>query len=113
MKKPKKEIVKRLEKICACCSRKIKVILYKDRTYRGGHYFGKVPLHTKKEINKALKAGTRKETIGGFTFEVLKKDPKSSKYIEYWECPKCYWRIKSDKNLSSTITVVSAKAKFK
>lgn len=86
-----KEIIKRLNKKCACCGRKIKVILYKDRSYRGGHYFGKLGLYTKKEINKALKAGTRKENIGGFELEVLKKDPKPYKYEEYWECPKCYW----------------------
>jgi ribosomal protein L23 len=38
----KKEIAKRIEKICVVCGKKIKVILYKDRTYRGGHYFGKI-----------------------------------------------------------------------
>lgn len=37
-----KKIVKRLEKTCACCAAKIKVISYEDKTYRGGHYFGKI-----------------------------------------------------------------------
>ena len=87
----KKEIIKQLSKTCAVCEKKIKVILYKNKTYRGGHYFGKVPLCTKKELNKALKAGTRKQSITGFKIEVLKKDPKPYKYEEYWECPKCYW----------------------
>jgi hypothetical protein len=94
MTKNKKEIIKRIEKTCACCGRKIKVILYKDKSYRGGHYFGKIPLHTKREFNKALKFGTRKERIGGLEIEVLKKDPKPYKHIEYWECPKCYWNKK-------------------
>jgi len=88
----KKEINKRLRKTCACCGRKIKVILYKDKSYRGGHYFGKIPLYTKKEISKALKAGVRKENINGFTFEVIKKDLKPYAHKEYWECPKCYWQ---------------------
>jgi len=92
MSKTKKEIIKRLEKTCSICGKKMKAILYKDRTYRGGHYFGKIPLCSKKEINKVLKAGTRKERIGEFEIEVLKKDPKPYKYEEYWECPKCYWR---------------------
>lgn len=37
-----KLIAKRLEKTCVVCGRKIKVILYKDKTYRGGHYFGEL-----------------------------------------------------------------------
>jgi len=88
----KKEILKRLNKDCACCGKSIKVILYKDKNYRGGHYFGKIPLHTKKELDKALKAGTRKVKIGKHIINVLKKDPKPYGYKEYWECPKCYWR---------------------
>jgi len=84
------KIIKRLEKICACCGRKIRASLYQNKTYRGGHYFGKIPLHTKRELQKALKAGTRKKRIGDFEINVLKKDPKSYKCEEYWECPRCY-----------------------
>jgi len=51
MIKNKKEIIKRLNKTCAVYGRKIKVIFYKDRTYRGGHYFGKIPLFSKKELD--------------------------------------------------------------
>ena len=92
MAKVKGKIIKWIEKSCVCCGRKIKVILYQNRSYRGGHYFGKIQLYTKRELSKALKVGTRKEKIGDFEIEVLKKDPKSYKYEEYWECPKCYWR---------------------
>jgi hypothetical protein len=91
MPKLRKKIIRRLNKTCSVCGRKMKVVLYKDRTYRGSHYFGKIPLHTKKELNKALKAGTYKERIGDWEIEVLNKDPKPYKYKEYWECPKCYW----------------------
>jgi hypothetical protein len=91
MPKLPKEIIRRLNKTCAVCGRKMKVVLYKDRSYRGGHYFGKIPLHTKKELNKALKAGTHKERIGDWEIKVLNKDPRPYKYKEYWECPKCYW----------------------
>jgi hypothetical protein len=37
-----KLIAKIMAKICACCGKNIKVILYKNKTYRGGHYFGKI-----------------------------------------------------------------------
>ena len=91
MPKELKEILKRT---CADCGRKISVRLYKDRTYRGGHYFGEVPLVKKQELRKALKAGEREVRIHGLVFHVLKKDPKPYKYVEYWECPRCYWRYK-------------------
>lgn len=51
----------KLEKICVICGGKINLFLYQDRSYRGGHYFGKMSLPTK------------------------------LKHVEYWECPKCYW----------------------
>jgi len=31
----------KMEKTCAVCGKKVQVILYKNRTYRGGEYFGK------------------------------------------------------------------------
>jgi len=37
-----KKIAKKLGKMCVVCGNEIKVILYKDRSYRGGHYFGKL-----------------------------------------------------------------------
>lgn len=85
-----KIIKSRLEKSCSICARKIKVILYTDRSYRGGHYFFKVPISTKAEWAKAIKAGTRVSKIGDLKMNVLKKDPKPYKFIEYWECPTCY-----------------------
>lgn len=87
----KKTIAGHLSRQCAICGRKMRVILYQDHSYRGGHHFGKIPLHRKGEMEKALKAGTRKSKIGNMTIKVLKRDPKPYAYVEYWECPKCYW----------------------
>ncbi len=43
IERPREKLIKKyLTKTCVCCGRKIKVNLYKDRSYRGGHYFGKV-----------------------------------------------------------------------
>lgn len=82
----------RAEKTCSVCGKKIKVILYRDRSYRGGHYFFDVPICTKAEEKKAFRAGTREWKFRGQTFHVLKRDPKPYKFLEYWECPQCYWR---------------------
>lgn len=44
----KKEILKtkiikdKLEKKCVICGEKIKVIIFADNSYSGGHYFGKI-----------------------------------------------------------------------
>lgn len=89
--KIKKQIKKHLNKMCAICGNQIKVILYSDKTYRNAHYFGKIPLHIKQEVQKALKAGTIKKQMGGLVVGVLKKSPRAYKYEEYWECSKCYW----------------------
>jgi len=83
-----KERLKTLSRTCAVCGRKIKVILYNDRSYRSGHYFGKIPFHKKGTINFK---DTEKVKIGGLELNVLKNLPKPYKYEEYWECPKCYW----------------------
>mgnify|MGYP001572388026 CR=1 FL=1 len=59
--KVKKEIIDRLKRKCVVCGKKMKIILYKDRTYRGGKYWS-------------------------FGKKINKKKPE----FEYWECPKCY-----------------------
>jgi hypothetical protein len=75
---------------CSICGRKIFVRIYPDDSYRGGHFFGKIPLYTDEEFEKARRAGTTKECWGKTVVEILKKDPKPYKYEEYWECDKCY-----------------------
>ncbi len=91
MKKKKLKIIKdRLEKSCSVCGEKIKIIHYTDKTYRGGYYFFDIPISTKKEWTKAHKAGTRTWKFEGREFQVMKKDPKPYKFVEYWECLKCY-----------------------
>ena len=39
-----KKIIEKLQKTCACCGKTARVIFYEDKTYRGGHYFGRVNL---------------------------------------------------------------------
>lgn len=83
---------RKMNKKCSCCGKNIKITLYKDKNYRGGHYFGKIPISSKKEWERALKSNTHKAKIGKMTIEVLNENPKPYKYLEYRECPKCYWR---------------------
>lgn len=81
----------RIRRSCVVCGRKIEVILYKKGFYRGGHYFGKIPLFTKREMRRMIHAGTRVAKLGSRHIQVLKKDPKPYDYTEYWECPECHW----------------------
>lgn len=83
---------KRLSKRCVVCGKGMRVFHYADGAYRGGHYFGEIPLYSKKEMGKAAKSGTHKVKIGGWTMDVMNYDPKPYGHTEYWECPKCYWR---------------------
>ena len=62
---------KKLEKACVACGKEIKVILYQDRSYRGGHYFGKMSLSAKQKAEEGISS--------------------PGKPVEYWECRKCYW----------------------
>ena len=78
---PKSFTVQKIKRQCAICGKNI---------LAGGHYFGKIPLCTDAEFEKAIKAGTTKERLGKAVIEVLKKDPKPYTHAEYWECPKCY-----------------------
>lgn len=87
-----KIIKKRIVRQCAICGKDAKVIVYNDGKCRGGHYFGEIPLYTKKAWKEAWKAGTHKSKFMGKLVDVMNKDPKSHGYAEYWECPKCYWR---------------------
>jgi hypothetical protein len=87
----KKTIRKHVNKKCSVCPSQMDVIIYSDRSYRGGHYFGKIPLISKKEWAKANKFGTHTSMIGDWEIQVMNKDPKPYGHIEYWECQKCYW----------------------
>ena len=68
IERPRETLIKkRLDKKCLCCGRDIRVLIYSKNDYRGGHFFGKLPLKTKAEAEKP------------------------NAFVEYWECPKCYW----------------------
>ncbi|MEK7066488.1 MAG: hypothetical protein AAB965_02895 [Patescibacteria group bacterium] len=50
----KTKIIKdRLVKECSICGKNFKLVRYTDFSYRGGHYFGKFPISTKKRIGKS------------------------------------------------------------
>ena len=87
---PKTERPRERKRQCAICSKKIIVKIFADKKYEGGHYFGKIPLHTEEEFNRALKAGVTTERWGKTIVGILKKDPKPYRHTEYWECEGCY-----------------------
>lgn len=92
MRKTKKTIKSRLNRTCSCCGKPLKVIIYSDKSYRGGHYWGKIGLTTKKADREALKAGSHPWNFHGMILQVTNKEPVPYKYIEDWECFKCYWK---------------------
>lgn len=87
-----RDLPREITRQCAICGKDILVKICSNDGYIGGHYFGKIPLCTDEEFDKAFKAGTKKEKIDNFVMEILKKDPKPYAHAEYWECDKCYFR---------------------
>lgn len=88
--KERTSIKEHVKPSCSACGAKMSILIFNNKTYTGGHYFGKVPLIRKREWEKALLAGTRKQHIGNMMVDVVKKDPKPYKFAENWECEKCY-----------------------
>lgn len=90
-----RKIAKRLEKKCCVCAKNIHALVYNDRKIRGGHYFGKIPLYRKSELDKMSRSGTHKSKLTPtWTVDVCNYDPKPYASAEYWECPECYWHPK-------------------
>ncbi|MFA4872657.1 MAG: hypothetical protein WC659_01840 [Patescibacteria group bacterium] len=79
-----------LARQCSICGCAVSIRLSANRSYLGGHYFGKVPKISKAEFQRAKKAGHKTERIGNFTLRVLNQDPKPYGCFEYWECESCY-----------------------
>jgi len=76
------KVVKILKRRCAVCGKELKIKVYEDGSYRGGHYFGKVPINWKdvKTIGK-----TRIGKIDVNVVELVEPECE-----EYWECEDCY-----------------------
>ena len=81
---------RKLNKHCAVCGKSISIILRGKIIRHGGYYFGKIGMSSKREVNRVMKLGTVKKRLGNKFFNVLKEDPKPYKYVEYWECAKCF-----------------------
>ena len=93
----KRKITKRRDMPCSICERRMHVVFYANKKYRGGHYFGKVPLYRKSELGKMQRSGTYKSRLSAtWIIDVCNYDPKPYAHFEYWECPNCYWRQKTE-----------------
>lgn len=68
---------------CSVCGKEIKVILYKDGKYRGGHYFG--------DLYNGGKFAQFEIKNGEFVRIGKWVDHGPRKFLcEYWECSKCF-----------------------
>lgn len=70
---------------CLICGKRLRITLYPDRYYRGGHYFNKLKIPIGK--GKYKKVGIFK--FGGRSYPVVKWTGNERK-VEYWECDHCY-----------------------
>lgn len=78
--------LKPLIRKCLVCGKRLNIKLNKDRTYAGGHYFGKLAIPDTR--NWKMKV-IRKVKIGNMKIDIV-NDPPIKKRIEYWECNRCY-----------------------
>jgi hypothetical protein len=93
MKSKTKNLFRKIIRNCADCGRKMTVYIYADKkkNNRGGHYFGKIGICSKKENAKEAKSPRTKHKFHGLVYYMHKYVAKPYKYLEHWECPKCYW----------------------
>ncbi|MBI1972953.1 hypothetical protein HYS50_03030 [Candidatus Woesearchaeota archaeon] len=82
---PKQKTVRKINRKCLVCSKRIQITIYSDRHYRNGHYFNTMKIPVGKGDYK--KVGTSK--LLGKKVDVVKWTGKE-KEVEYWECNDCY-----------------------
>jgi len=81
----KQKGIKKINRVCLVCGKRIRVTLYADRHYRNGHYFATIKFPVGKGEYK--KIGT--STLFGKKVDIVKWTGKE-KEVEYWECNICY-----------------------
>lgn len=77
--------MKKLYRRCVVCGKRIIIVVYNDRHYRGGQYFNKFKVQVGRGEYK--KVGTTK--LAGRKVNVVKWTGRE-KEVEYWECENCY-----------------------
>ncbi len=90
--------MKTIKRKCLVCAKNLKIGIYDDKQYHGGHYFNKFKL----PIGKGEYKKTSKSKLFGKTVDVVKWTGKE-KEIEYWECEKCYKQGEYEWWLETTI----------
>jgi len=73
-----KKVIATISRICLVCGKPLRINIFEDHTYEGGHYFGVM------EIPKEIVEGNPREhpNYAGEENGYVK--------IEYWECSRCY-----------------------
>ncbi len=94
-------MTKIINRKCIVCLGKLRIKVYEDKHYKGGHYFNKMKVPIGKGEYKQIsttKLGRRK-------IKVVKWTGKE-KEIEYWECNKCYEEGYHESWLEDTIKML-------
>lgn len=91
--------IKKINRKCLVCGKKIHISLYQNGHYTGAHYFSKLKIPIK-GTGKYKKVGTSK--LFGKKINVVKWTGKE-KEMEYWECDSCYEEAKHENWLEQKI----------
>jgi hypothetical protein len=77
--------VKRIQRNCTVCGKKLNITIDENGVYSGGHYFGEMKLPVGEGEN--IPAGKTK--ILDIEFEVVEWSGEYEEF-EYWECEECF-----------------------
>lgn len=92
-------MTKKLLRKCLVCRKKIRITVYKNKHYEGGHYFNKIEVPIKGTgIYKKIKT----TKMLGMKVNVVKWTGKK-KNVEYWECNSCYDEAQNEGWLENTL----------
>jgi len=81
------KINKRIKRSCSLCSKEIRVVVYQNHSYRGGHFFGRISSHP---LPGRERDGVRVNNKASSPLVGEGRERGKTKSIEYWECPSCY-----------------------
>jgi len=70
---------------CSICSKRLNIRLKKDKSYEGGHYFGKININE----GNGNYVKTKTQKFLGRKINIVRWTGKTRK-AEYWECERCF-----------------------
>ena len=80
-------VTKNIIRNCLVCGKELRITVYDDRTYEGGHFFGNLKLPVGNGENRIV---GESDILGkGKKVKILEWTGECEE-VEYWECDECY-----------------------